>query len=155
MSARRPVGGLLQLPENVVDLAQYRSARGGDSRRSILYLSNQEEWLSVLQTVAPRLRSVTSPDALSMQPPPDLVIIESWIEWADAIDLVERLVDLHAIPVLMLWNLPRSHAKTRRAMKRAFAAGVADSLFTPLNRAELEETLDVLLKLQRQHSLYH
>ena len=77
---------------------------------------------------------------------PDLVLIESDLGWKDPVKAIEEIGSQFQIPIVLIRS---GKADEGPLLKRAFAAGLHDTLSTPLCPDELAEALGVLLKLRR------
>jgi len=121
----------------------------------IFYISQNQEWSELLgQIPGVQIANVQSLDALStylLLDTPDLVLLESSVEWADPISIIEKLRQTVTAPMVLLCN-SQNLVDDPTLLKKAYAAGVCDALFSPINHDELLETVDVLLKFQRQAS---
>jgi DNA-binding response OmpR family regulator len=142
--------------QNVIPLGQFRLRRTA-AEHSVFYLTANERWLDLLSSCfATKVESVRGPDVLKaklLRREPDLVLVESGIRWADPVDTIHHLHTLLEVPIVMICDA--RCGRNSRLIKRAFAAGVCDTLFTPLKHDELVESLDVLLKYQRHVSSHH
>lgn len=143
---------------NVVDLAEFRRQRA-KGKPTLFYISNDADWLELLVSYRQfDVRSATSPEALVQlfqAGYPDVIFVESWLGWEPPLDLVRRLAEAYEVPIVMSFRSEEEPERTRKQIKQAYGAGVSDILMCPLHHEELKETLDVLIKLQTQYSLYH
>lgn len=150
---RRSLSAKSNLPSNVIDMAEYRSLHSTRELPIVYYLTGKEETYPQLAREAFfRLVVVGSEEELKtrlLTQAPDLILLDSDLSWAGPIPLIEWLSRLVEAPIVMLTP---SDAKGT-LIKQAFAAGLHDTLYTPLKDDELSETLDVLLKLRRHASL--
>jgi len=154
---RRPASGVSgansNLPSNVIDMAEYRSLHTPRELPVVYYLTGKDETYPQLAREAFfRLIVVGSEEELKtrlLSHAPDLILLDSDLSWAGPIPLIEWLTRLVEAPIVML---TAADAKASQ-IKEAFAAGLHDTLYTPLQDDELSETLDVLLKLRRHASL--
>lgn len=77
---------------------------------------------------------------------PSLVLIESFVSWADPVALIEKCMNLSPCSVLMVYR-PAEKSKNQKLFKRAFQVGLLDTLSFPVTRDELWERLDVICRL--------
>jgi CheY-like chemotaxis protein len=139
-------------PSNVVSLEKFRRSRWLLQRVDLLYISDDkvpEGRLQLLKGCAHGLKIVQDEGTLletvgSFMP--DIVLIESGIKWADPIALVASLAQWTSAPLVMLCTRDTRKADRPQMLKRAFAAGLHDTLMLPLRKEEVEETFGVLLK---------
>jgi len=145
-------------PSNVIDLSEYRQKRTYSQYRNIMYLSNSGSWGSLLNSFrALKIRDIQNHEMLRDQlktQNPDLILLESNLVWANAIEMAHYLDNRIGVPIVFIVE-SKSKSNSRKNLKRAYSAGVCDTLFTPLNKEEVAETIGVLLKFQERISLYH
>ena len=79
---------------------------------------------------------------------PELVLLESAFQWACPFETIDRLDYLLEVPIVLICD-HQGDTPNAEIIKKAFDAGIHDTLYTPLKKDELSETLDVLLKLHR------
>ncbi|MCB0416666.1 MAG: hypothetical protein H6617_09605 [Bdellovibrionaceae bacterium] len=143
---------------NVVDLAEFRRQRA-QGRPTLFYISEGVEWLDLLESYrlfdVRHASSVPEMTRLFDSAYPDVVFVESWLSWATPVALIRQLAETFEVPIILSFREGADPESTRKQIKEAYAAGVSDALQCPLHREELKETLEVLLKLQTQFSLYH
>ncbi len=77
---------------------------------------------------------------------PALVLIESFLSWADPVVLIDKCVNVSGCSVLMVYR-PDENSKNQKLFKRAFQVGLLDTLSFPVTRDELWERLDVICRL--------
>jgi hypothetical protein len=77
---------------------------------------------------------------------PALVLIESFVSWADPVVLINKCVHVSGCSVLMVYR-PEENSKNQKLFKRAFQVGLLDTLSFPVTRDELWERLDVICRL--------
>jgi AmiR/NasT family two-component response regulator len=81
---------------------------------------------------------------------PDIVILDSELDWVDPIEAIHYLNDHFSAPtVLLCQGRPQTRQNTH-LLKRAYSAGLQDALFSPLDLHELGELLSVLLRLGKK-----
>jgi len=148
---RRPIsqeGSVRAYPTNVVDIGQYRALLKQGQLPTVYYLTGEENCCAQLEKCDfLRLVVISSEEELKtrlLSQAPDLILLDSVLDWAGPISIIQWLSRLIEAPIVML--SPESNAPT---IKEAFAAGVHDTLYTPLKEDELSETLEVLLKFRR------
>ncbi|MEZ4749993.1 MAG: hypothetical protein R3B54_05025 [Bdellovibrionota bacterium] len=143
---------------NVVDLAEFRRQRI-QGRPTLFYISESADWLELLESYRLfDIRHATSVSELAHlfdSSYPDVVFVESWLSWGTPVELIRHLAETYEVPIILSFREGSDPESTRKQIKEAYAAGVSDALQCPLHREELKETLEVLLKLQTQFSLYH
>ncbi len=146
------------LPGNVLVLEAFRQRAVTQETRqhTLFYLTDTCRWLPLLASF-PFLQIQTIPSLLLLKSRllaymPDLILVESKIQWEEPVALIETLTSLLDIPVVMIYS-PKDVKKNPDLLKRAFTVGMHDTLRTPLKRDELWEALDVLLKYRSQVSL--
>ena len=137
-----------------MSLSHYRALQKQGELPNVYYLCGNEEWAPVLANFAFfRLSVITGEEDLKSRlliHAPDLILLDGNLDWAAPIPLIEWLSRLIEAPIVMLTS--PSEASTPR-IKEAFAAGLHDTLYTPLQEDDLSETLEVLLKFRRHVSL--
>jgi len=137
---------------NVLDFTRHFERRRLRSLHTVFYINERGRWnkqLTLFQSL--RVLDIRSVDSLRSglcENQPDLILLESDLSWADAIEVSRDLVVRMEVPIVMLWN--RRSNVSRKAIKNAYAAGVTDMLLPPFDSDDISETLDVLLKYQRQ-----
>jgi len=143
---------------NVIDLSAHRWRRGRlhNPAHTVYYIHENGDWQNLLNSFPSlRVESIESEETLRsrlVSCPPELVLIDSALRWTDLVLLTEFLHDLVQVPIVMICSAPPS-SKTARLLKQAYAVGLHDAVFAPLQREELFESLGVLLKFRRQLSL--
>ena len=141
------------MPSNckVLDFSAFRKQRFGHAYDCALYIHDQAEWLeSLIDFPSIRLLNAQCSESLATQlceKHPDIILLESALDWADPIPLIQELDARYQVPIVMLCNSkPRP---SKRVIKNAYAAGLSDLLYAG-QADELVETLSVLLKYQRR-----
>lgn len=138
---------------DVIDLSSYRKRYLFRSAHTIFYLNENGLWLDYLlgyKLLHPRdVRSAKTLETMLLIHNPELILIESHLSWSDPFETSKNLSERLQVPIVMICG-PES--KSKKILKKAYSAGVHDTLFTPLNKDELFETLQVLLKFQNQVS---
>lgn len=134
---------------DVIDLDDYRIRRRTDVH-PIFYLSRQGDWLDLLgqfdYVIPEDIRSPMGLRQALLTQQPDLILIESDLDWIDPVEAIEQIGLMMSTPIVLI----RSRDKDEGLLlKRAFAAGIQDTLSAPLCPDELSEALGVLLKLRR------
>jgi AmiR/NasT family two-component response regulator len=139
----------------VIDLSQYRYRI---SRAHLVwYVSQNGAWSDLLSAfkflLVDEIRSEEElAEKLSVRKP-DLILIESTIKWASTVQVIEQLQESLQVPMIMIYDV-RSKSSNPALIKRAYAAGCCDTLYTPLQSEDLLESLEVLLKFQKQVSRF-
>jgi CheY-like chemotaxis protein len=136
---------------DVIDMAKYRSRRGETETHPIFYLSRDGASLDLLEGFAfLDIEDIRSPLGFRhalLTKQPDLILMESDLGWADPVQAIEEISGLMGSPIVLIRT---SDSKADGPLlKRAFAAGLHDTLLTPLCPDELGEALSVLLKMRR------
>ncbi len=136
----------------MIDLVQYRFRRSENvDAHPILYLSRDGASLDLLSIYGfleiEDIRSSMGLRHALLTKQPDLILMESDLGWVDPIDAIEHISGLTSAPIVLI----RTSDSTADGplLKRAFAAGLHDTLLAPLCPDELGEALGVLLKLRR------
>jgi AmiR/NasT family two-component response regulator len=156
VSQRRPRGtaGAFR-PGNVIDLDRVRRQRSVGSWRTVFYLNEQRDHVGLLTHLdGLKIVDIHSTELLTTKlllKNADLVLVESGIKWICPIEVVERLQHKLSVPIVMICDR-KSLQENRSLVKQAYAAGVSDTLFAPLEIDELSETLHVLLKFQKAYA---
>jgi CheY-like chemotaxis protein len=144
------------IPSNVIDLDTHRWRRARFLTHSLFYINEDGAWWNVLSSFPMlRVENVQDEETLRsrlLSSQPDLILIDSQIRWADLVELTSHLHHLVQVPIVMLCHAP-PNAKTSRLLKQAYAVGLHDAVFAPLEREDLFESLEVLLKFRRQQCL--
>lgn len=139
--------------DNVIDLSVYRSRRRLPRRHAVFYVTDEGRWQSLFARLPyVELDEIRNPMLLRAKlllKKPDLVLIESKLSWAEPIDMIRELDQSLGAPIVMICDEGHS-TRNSLFLKRAFAAGLQDALFSPLREDELCETINVLLKLRRR-----
>lgn len=136
--------------ENVIPIRISDTERVEDERPIVFYLHSARQTesliadLRTIQTVSVTDRNQLRTQLLSLVP--QVVVIEADIKWAPALGLIEELHTGFDLPVILLSDKPRSRGRT--LIKQAYAAGVSDVLYKPLDPEEVLQSLGVLLKFQ-------
>ena len=142
--------------DNVIDLNSHRWRRARAVPHSLFYINENGAWLDLLSSFPfLRVEDIQDQDTLRSRlvlRAPDLILIDSQVRWADLVELTAFLHDLVQVPIVMICN-DRPSQRTSRLLKQAYAVGLHDAVFAPLQREELFESLEVLLKYRRQASL--
>ena len=144
--------------DNVIDLNAHRWRRGRlqNPAHTVYYLHEDGEWQGLLSSFPSlSVENIESEETLRsrlVHCPPELILIDSQLRWTDLVRLTAYLHDLVQVPIVMICGAPPS-SKTSRLLKQAYAVGLHDAVFAPLQRDELFESLEVLLKFRRQLSL--
>jgi len=143
----------MRLTGNVIDLSSFRRRRASPGSHTIYYINESELWLELLSLFKDlRIENLNSPEKLSttmLVRPPALVFLESFLSWANPIELIANLQRRSEVPIVMICDSQYSDNPT--LIKKAYEAGVYDTLFTPLKKQDLSETLEVLLRLDLLH----
>jgi CheY-like chemotaxis protein len=149
----RPFAEFDSVPDNVITLDAHRWRRNRAATHTLLYINEGGDWLDLLASVPTlRVANIQSEEMLRsslVAAQPDLILIDSRLEWHDLVALTAYLHDLVQVPIVMICNAPPS-AKTSQLLKQAYAVGLHDAVFAPLRREEIFESLEVLLKFRRQ-----
>lgn len=142
------------LPSNVVKLAAFRDRRPSADSHTVYYLNEAGRWLDTLDSFAfLNVQDISNMEVLKarlLSRTPDLIVLESELKWAEPVSTINLLSSLVEAPIVLITDC---NAESSDLIKRAYAAGVHDTLYAPLREDELGETLEVLLKFRRQTSL--
>lgn len=135
--------------ENVVFLSRF-GQMSSKKKKQILYLSNQEESLSLLQSFhGIAVESTSSIQALNIQlfswKRWDLVLIESNIEWTDPKETVALINEKLQIPVTLIDRHSNEEESLFR-LKAFYEAGLHDCIKAPLCPKELAEVFKTLIR---------
>jgi len=138
---------------NVVDLCAYRSYTLPQTHPSrIFYVTQGKERLSLLAAIPSlKVETIESSSQLKtkmMLHSPELVVIDSKLEWADALQVIRDLDYFLDVPIVMLCDKSQTPDRTF-LVREAYDAGVHDILFAPFDAEDLKQTLGVLLKFQQ------
>jgi len=145
----------LPCASNVIDLVAYRARRRQLPMMTVYYLTQHRRGLPPLEAMGLRIIEIQSEDQLveaQGHNPPNLFILDSTIEWAPLMPLIERLQEQMGIPMILLCD--RTFTEDRSQLKAAYARGICDTLTLPPEKNELEQALNVLLKLSERASTY-
>lgn len=142
---------------NVIRLADFRSRKQIPPSRTIFYIHGKnEKWISLLNSFSLlRTEGISSSFELSSGlylRKPDLVLLESDLDWVNPLHLIEELHHLLDVPLVLIYD-PKKSQKGQVQIKQAYSVGLYDVLFAPLQKEDLLETLEVLLKFKLQSSL--
>ncbi len=77
---------------------------------------------------------------------PAVILVESFLSWADPVALVDRFVSQTGCTALMVYR-PEEKAKNTKLLKRAFQVGLFDTLTSPVTREDLRERLNIAFRL--------
>lgn len=135
----------------MIDLVEYRHRRGDSDTHPILYLSRDGASLELLSLFGfldiEDIRSQMGLRHALLTKQPDLILMESDLGWADPVEVIRHVSAQLSAPVVLIRNCELS--SDGPFLKKAFAAGLHDTLLAPLCPDELGEALGVLLKLRR------
>jgi AmiR/NasT family two-component response regulator len=156
VSQRRPRGTTGAFcPGNVIDLDRVRRHRSVGGWRTVFYLNEQRDHVSLLTHLnGLKIVDIHSNELLTTKlllRTADLVLVESAIQWTCPIEVIQHLQHRLSVPIVMICDR-KSLQENRSLVKQAYAAGVCDTLFAPLEIDELSETLHVLLKFQKAYA---
>jgi AmiR/NasT family two-component response regulator len=136
---------------DVIDLAKFRLRQTDTDAHPIFYLSRDGAWLDMLSGFGfleiEDIRSQLGLRHALLTSRPDLVLVESNLDWIDPIEAIQEISGSLNAPVVLIRH-PEA-GSDGNLLKRAFAAGLHDSLVAPLCPDELGEALGVLLKMRR------
>jgi hypothetical protein len=122
------------------------------ARALIFYISESGRWLEMLRDFENLeivdIRSTESLRQKLMGRTPEIILLESSFQWACPFETIDRLDYLLEVPMVLICDRD-GETQNAEFIKKAFAAGVHDTLYTPLKKDDLSETLEVLLKLHR------
>lgn len=142
------------LPPNVIDFAEFLGRRNPVDTHTVYYLNESGTWLDPLVSFPfLHVEDINSMEQLKtrlLSRTPDLIFIEAKLSWVDPISTISLLSSLVEAPIVMVCE---SSGDSAPLIKQAYAAGVHDTLYAPLRRDDLFETLEVLLKLRRSAPL--
>ena len=159
MKRFKRVGQVWALPKNVVSLEAFRlrvSVPAHPSHRLFYVAESSCRWLALLSSF-PFLQIDVIPSLLPLKEKllahqPDLIIVDAKIEWDDPIRLIEIFAELLEVPVVMIYSAENLR-QTPELLKRGFEVGMHDTVQSPLQRDELWESINVLLKFRGQSFL--
>lgn len=143
---------------NVIDLSAHRWRRRQfrNPAHTVFYLHENGDWQQLLNSFPSlQVESIESEESLRsrlVKSAPELILIDSQLRWTDLVALTGFLHDLVQVPIVLLCGA-KPNSKTSRLLKQAYAVGLHDAVFAPLQRDDLFESLEVLLKYRRQVSL--
>ncbi len=144
------------LPSNVVSFSASRKKVTAPKAHTIFYINESLDCAPLLESLGDiYLVDIHNPETLTRKlliRIPDVILVESGIEWSDALTTVRQMTDLMAAPVVLLVG-ENSIKEDPDLIRKAYAAGVSDTLFMPLDQEEVFQTLNVLLHFQAQASL--
>ena len=83
---------------------------------------------------------------------PAVILVESFLSWADPVALVDRIVSQTGCAALMVYR-PEEKAKNTKLLKRAFQVGLFDTLTSPITREDLRERLNIAFRLNQHRHL--
>lgn len=133
------------------DFSLERWKRSGRLGQTVFYINDKGTWLETLsENRSLSMLDIHSLETLSnslFQFPPDLVLIESSLSWADPLILLESLTSTLSAPTVMVCE---KNVRNRSWLKKAFALGASDVLFAPREKEDLFQTLSVLLRFQER-----
>lgn len=139
---------------NVIDMNAYRRRKSHLPQHHLLYITDESPHGDAIQGIPSAATDiVASLETLRVafvRRNHDLVFVDSDLSWADPVELIERMTRLSSPPILLLCS--QTGARNNAMLKRAFAAGLHDTLFAPLSHEDLLESVEVLLKLRRHVS---
>ncbi len=132
-------------------MAAYRTRRNETETHPIFYLSRDGAWLDMLGSHTfleiEDIRSKLGFRHALLTKQPDLILMESELGWAEPVAAIEEISRLLTAPIVLIRT--SDSATDGPLLKRAFAAGLYDTLLAPLCPDELGEALSVLLKMRR------
>ena len=141
---------------NVIDLSAFRFRRSVARPFVVFYISHMGQWLELLSSfhgaTVHLVNSLTLFDQKMGLVVPDLVFVESHLSWAEPVEVVGRLYQKFGVPIVMICE---EGTRNRQTIKDAYSSGACDTLFSPLQKDEVAETLEVLLKFRRHALRYH
>ncbi len=136
---------------DVIDMAEYRTRSGRRDTHPVFYISRDGAWLEMLEPYGfleiEDIRSRLGFRHALLTKQPDLILMESELGWAEPVELIEEISGLLNSPIILIRL--GDPATDGLMLKRAFAAGLHDTLRAPLCPDELSEALSVLLKMRR------
>jgi len=141
---------------NVLNFDASRNKLPPSKSHTVFYINENRECAALLESLGDvHVVDIHDPDMLTRKlliRIPDVIMIESSLQWSDALTTVRQMTDLMAAPVVLLVD---RHCQNQapQLIKKAYAAGVSDTLFLPLDKDEVQRTLNVLLHFQSQASL--
>ncbi len=140
---------------NVIDIGSVRNRTAIRSRVHTVFYLNEggrpNEFASLSDVHLVDIRDADTLTRKLLIRIPDVILVESSIQWTDALTTIRQLVDIMAAPVVLLVD-GESQIQDPTLIKKAYAAGVCDTLFLPLDGDELRQTLSVLLHFQAKAS---
>lgn len=135
----------------VIDLSVVRQLRRLESSHSVFYLNENQKWLPLLESL-PGVNIVDIHDDSTLcqkllSRAPDLFLIESDLKWTDPLITLQQMTGLLSVPFIWICSQD-SQRREPDLLKRAYSSGATDSLFAPLDRDEVLQTVNILLRLQ-------
>ncbi len=134
--------------QDVVDLAEFRSFRKGQSQQTILVVDDEEIMRNALKRIleSANYKVIVTEDAMGLTKhieatPFDLILLDVELPWVSGLDLCKLLKEHHAIkgvPVVLI-----SGRKSKEDIEKAFEAGCDDFVAKPF---EVDVILDVVSK---------
>ncbi len=154
---RRPLTGQNFSATNVVDMTAFRKrlrATTAPELIPVFYLHEGGSSETAIRSF-PLLdvTSVNCPEKLELallEKRPALILVESFLSWADPVELVERFVSKTGCTALMVYRPEEKSpekGKTTKLLKRAFQVGLFDTLTSPVTREDLRERLNIAFRL--------
>lgn len=139
------------LPENVISLPKRRPS----ASRSYIFSLNREN-SSPVSTLAGHpvceIESMEELRRLLALAEPAVILLSSEIKWACPIQLVEELRPITQAPIVLL--VETSDRKRGKSIaKRGYQAGIHDVLYLPMDRAEIGQAIQVLLRVKSADNL--
>lgn len=141
---------------NVISLSDFRERRFSSGAHRVFYLTDSGKYREeILALPSLQIEGVISAETLRaklLTHSADIVLIEAALAWTDPVAAIHMLSSSIDAPIVMIAD--RSQTRDSELMKRAYAAGVHDTLYAPLCPDEVAETFSVLLKYRRSISLH-
>lgn len=142
---------LPRLPRNVLP---FPAATSAPNRALVLYLSGVESLLAPIRNCLDDqlLAHVDNREQLAAalkMGPPELVLLDSEIDWSEPLELMSWLHQRYHVPIVLL---VRKRLVSRRPsfIRRSYAAGITDVVYLPLAGDDLTQTISVLLRARRE-----
>lgn len=136
----------------VISLASYKARVRQASVQELLYVTQSpNESPNTVQIEGANTYTVSDLNSLKSfltRSYPLAIVIEADIRWIDLLDLIRHLSFLSKAPMILVVN--RSPSETQRQLiKQAYFSGISDLLYAPFDLEELEQTVSILVKLQK------
>jgi CheY-like chemotaxis protein len=148
VGTRLKTAGLQCELRNVFDLSSYRARKFNDPMKKILLLSpSTPEALPVQLPLSPALETLeiqSEENLVASLPDSNLILMNAQLDWADPITLISTIHKWNEAPIVLVCPQGERFAKL---IKQAYAAGISDILYAPVEPTDVIQILDVFLGL--------